>query len=114
MSETQWFVEGDARDNENIARFLTEHSLGENASMHLKDEFGKFHDVWLVPSSMLSKFRAAKRVNDVFKFRFWVRNTNYGPIRRADFIETRRASLHVKRALANLEEVKKRKQTRSS
>lgn len=112
MSTAQWFVECDSRDNESLARVLADHSIGdENKFIGLEDSEGRPHDVWLIPSWLLTKLRAAKRVDKSYAFRFWVRNTRHSPIRSAEFVEQKSKTAKLKKALIDIGRLKA-KQTR--
>ena len=97
MGTSQWFVECmNPATNESLARLLAEHSIGEeNKYIGLLDRDGKAHDVWMVPSNLITRLREAKRDrsgNEHFKFRFWLRSGPDAVLNSAGFIEQKRTS----------------------
>lgn len=110
MYSAQWFVECNPRDNESLARVLDEYGIGiESMYTGLKDIEGKPHDVWLIPSSFLTRLRAAKRNDKSYAFRFWIRNGTHSPLRPAEFIEKRKKLSRVLKALDDLEKMRTRR-----
>lgn len=110
---TQWFVECNTVDNELLASFLSQHGLGTDDNQHIGmlDSEGKSHDVWEVPGHLMERLKQAKflRRNDpLFRFKFWKRDNRGQPLRSANFLETRKRSRKVKKALSDLELIKAR------
>ncbi len=97
MGTSEWFVECmNTAAYESLARLLAKHRIrDENKYIGLLDREGTPHDVWMVPSDLITHLREAKRDrsgNEHFKFRFWVRSGPDATLSSAGFIEQKRTS----------------------
>lgn len=110
-STTQWFVKCDVRDNENLACLLDMHQVtSESLYVGLLDTKDRKHDVWLLPTRLLTMLREAKVVKpEIYRFRFFVRDSQDDKLRSASFLELKKLDPQIQNAAAALAALEKRR-----
>ena len=109
MSKTQWCAKPkNPVSNESMARLFAAFGLSaEGETCVLYDKEGRSHEIWFVPSGLITRLRAASRTDQdriKHQFRFFVQNTPGGPIHPMDFLEKKRPTVKVRNARARLAE----------
>lgn len=109
MNKGFWFVECDPVSNEHLAEILRNNGIGVEAEEHGRlDVEGKPHDVWAIPSKLVTRLRRAKKLDKqhvLHQFKFFIAGSSYGRLHSASFIEKKRRSKKFKKINEDLKRV---------